>query len=281
MRNSAFFIRRLTGYITRRTAIAAAVVLMLCSLWFERQEDMQFENLVVNTFHSPSTAEGVVTSQANAVLLLHQVHQVVTEKVKEMGADRSMEGRLFWSPGDHLRHPGGACASYSTVLAKTLQTAGFAVRKVGLSSGGTKAIHHVVEALADGHWILMDASFDLTFDASNGLKASAKDVAANWSNYRKQTPPGYPAIYNYSGFYYTNWDRIYGAGLAFKLFPDLKHWVDVHEVSLRFIFLNVWNWMAVFWGAVAVFIVLVQPRQERALWNYRFTKALAVRTCLF
>ncbi|MDB6119696.1 MAG: hypothetical protein JWO08_3477, partial [Verrucomicrobiaceae bacterium] len=252
----AFFARYIARWTIRSTAITTAVSLMLCSLWYERQEDLQYQDLVVETFHSRSAGQGVATTQANAVLLLHEVHHVVTEKVKEMGENRSMEGRLFWSPGDHLRHPGGACASYSTVLAKALQTAGFAVRKVGLSSGGTKAIHHVVEALADGHWMLMDASFDLTFDASNGLKASAKDVAANWAKYRKQTPPNYTAIYNYSGFYYTNWDRIYGAGLAFKLLPALKHWVDVHEISLRFVFLNVWNWMAVFWGALAVFMVL-------------------------
>ena len=257
------------------------MLLMLGCLWFERREDRQFEDLVVTTFQSPAASQGVVTSQANAVLLLHHVHAVVSENAEKMGADRSMDGQLFWSPGDHLRHPGGACASYSTVLAKALQTAGFAVRKVGLSSGGTKAIHHVVEALADGHWVLMDAAFDLAFDGPNGLKASASDVASNWSAYRTQTPANYPEIYNYSGFYYTNWDRIPGAGLAFWLSPDLKRWVDVHEVSLRFVFLNVWNWMAVFWGGLACFILLVQPRQTKAIWTYRFTKALAVRTCLF
>lgn len=281
MRKIGLLARLFPGRAFCQSAFALSVLFMLGSLWCEKREDQQFEELVVTTFKSPAAAQGVVTSQANALLLLHHVHDVVTENTEKMGANRSMEGRLFWSPGDHLRHPGGACASYSTVLAKALQTAGFAVRKVGLASGGNKAIHHVIETLADGHWVLLDAAFDLAFDAPNGLKASAKDVASHWAMYRKQTPTNYPSIYDYSGFYYTNWDRIPGAGLAFKLSPDLKKWVDVHEVSLRFVFLNIWNWMAIFWGGLACFILLVQPRQAKAIWNYRFSKALAVRTCLF
>ena len=271
----------MAGRAYHRIALAVLVGLMLASLWCERREDRQFEKLVVNAFHSPDAAHGVVTSQANAVLLLHHVHQVVSVNTERMGADRSMAGQIFWSPGDHLRHPGGACASYSTVLAKALQTAGFTVRKVGLSSHGTKAIHHVVEALADGHWVLMDAAFDLSFNGPHGLKASARDVASQWATYRQQTPPNYPSLYDYSGFYYTNWDRIPGAWLAFKLCPELKVWMDAHEVSLRFVFLNIWNWVAVFWGSLACLVLLVQPRPAKAIWNYTYDRALAVRNCLF
>ncbi|MDB6139314.1 MAG: hypothetical protein JWO94_2386, partial [Verrucomicrobiaceae bacterium] len=144
MRIFAPLTRVLAGRAFRRIALAVSLGMVVTSLWCESREDQQFEKLVMNTFHLPEAAH-VVTSQANAVLLLHHVHEVVSENSVKMGANRSMDGKIFWSPGDHLQHPGGACASYSTVLAKTLQTAGFEIRKVGLSSGGTKAIHHVIE----------------------------------------------------------------------------------------------------------------------------------------
>lgn len=256
MRRFASLAGIFSGRFLHRAALFLAVTLMAVSAWEEWREDRRFQQIVVDTFHSPQAAHGVVTSQANAMLLLHHVHDVVEENTRKMGWDHSMEGQLFWAPGDHLRHPGGACASYSTVLAKALQTAGFAVRKVGLADHEIKAIHHVVETRADGHWILMDAAFDLAFNRPDGLKASARDVATHWSFYRQQTPPLYPALYNYSGYYYTNWDRIPGASLVFRFFPPLKTWVDEHEVSLRFVFLNVWSWLTLLWACVAGALLL-------------------------
>jgi hypothetical protein len=267
----------------RRSALAVSGLLLLACLWQQRREDAQFEKLVGATFHLPSESHTVPTSQANAVLLLHQVHDAVQESTVKMGADTRMDGQYFWSPSDHLRHPGGACASYSTVLAKALQTAGYQVRKVGLAHDGKKAIHHVIEAFADGHWMLMDAAFDLAFAEPDGSKASAAEVASHWAFFKKQTPANYPAAFDYKDFYYTNWDRIPGASLAFKLWPDLKAWVDVHEVSLRLVFLNIWNWMAAVWAGVFCFFLIVfpRPRASPKLESPSLSRQLLLRTWLF
>ena len=92
-------------------------------------------------------------------------------------------------------------------------------------------------------------------------------MAANWSFYHGQTPTGYPANCDYSGFYYTNWDLVPGTGLVFKVWPTLESWLQKKEVSLRFVFLNTWTWMALVCGtisgAIAATFLRPLPRHQR------------------
>jgi hypothetical protein len=241
------------------------MVMTVVCLWGAWSEDGEFTNLVAGALPAPIPATGVVTNQANAKLLLHHVHTVVNEKTQLMGSNRGKPVSLLRSPGDHLRHPSGACASYSTVLARTLQSAGFQVRKVGLAGDGEKAQHHVVETQIEGHWVLMDALYDLTFKRPDGQLASAREVSQDWPAYKLQTPPNYTPSYDYKGYYYTNWDRIPGMAMVFKLWPSLPGWLDKSEVSLRFIFLDVWRWLAAFWATMAVSLVVVRRWSQRQL----------------
>ena len=230
-------------------------VLMLVSLWCEHVEDGAFRQIVSAAGPSTGPTHEVVTSQANAVLLLHQVHDLVKTNVVAMGANNRMDGQIFWTASDHLRHPGGACASYTTVLAKALHMAGYPVRKIGLAHDGKKAVHHVLEAFSDGHWVLMDAGFGLAFHRPEGGLASASEVAPNWDLYRKQTPVGYPEEYDYHGFYYTNWDRIPGAALAFQTWPGLRAWLEQRQISLRFVFLDLWMCAGILFGVLTILLV--------------------------
>ncbi len=251
MSNFSTFAMQIAGRAWYPLTVTGALLMMLISMRNEWQEDREFDKIVVSALHAPIPAHGVVTSQKNATLLLHEVHDLVEKKRQEMGAEVDVENPMLCTPGEHLDHPSGACASYSTVLAKTLVEAGFEVRKVGLGKDGQKAVHHVLETRVDGQWALMDPSFDLEFKRADGHLASAREVSAAWPFYRRQLPANYPSAYDYKEFYYTNWERIPGATLVFKWWPQLPAWLRDQEVSLRFYFLNVWSWSAILWGVLA------------------------------
>ena len=53
-----------------------------------------------------------------------------------------------------------------------LQTAGYPIRKVGLSKGSQRGIHHVLETYVDGHWVLLDGLSNLSFRHPDGSPAS-------------------------------------------------------------------------------------------------------------
>jgi hypothetical protein len=114
------------------------------------------------------------------------------------------------------------------------------VRKVGLARNGQKGTHHVLETCIEGHWVLLDARLNTSFRHPNGHLAGAADLHADWPYYQKQTNADYDQTYDYSGYYYTNWDKV---PIVNRL-PSLQQWLESRGVSLRFLVLDVYQWFA-------------------------------------
>tara|TARA_R110002049_G_scaffold272282_7_gene449762 strand:- start:472 stop:1083 length:612 start_codon:yes stop_codon:yes gene_type:complete len=178
---------------------------------------------------------------------MHSIHNDLNSKFEAIEASGvTIEPSSLWSPADHLENPVCYCASYTTVLAQTLRVAGYPVRKVGLGKDGELAIHHVCEVHLDGKWVLMDCLFDLVFVKEDGAFASSKEVNANWSGYEVQVPENYDPNYDYSTFYFTNWNKIPVVGKTIEAMPSLKLWLHNKGVSVRFLLFDVWLWIGVF-----------------------------------
>lgn len=210
--------------------------------------------------------------ESRALAILHTVHQMTSERRVLFDGISGPSPHLLWDARAHLNNPAGACGSCTAALGHTLAFAGYPVRKVGLQSSGTKAIHHVLETKVGERWVLMDALYDLAFQRPDGSLASAREVAESWDTYREQTPVGYPAEYGYRGFYYTNWSRIPGMDSLLALWPGLHAWLHDHEISLRFLFLDINGW--IFGLAASCAAALLGLRFYRVLRRVRKPKAV-------
>ena len=176
----------------------------------------------------------------------------------EVDVTKSLLGSYsFRSSMDQFQHPTGPCTGYSHVLAKCLMTAGLKVRKVGLGQGAEKAKHHVLEVLLDNRWGILDASYNLSFRGDDGHLVGAKELHADWPSYRRQLPDTYPPHFDYSHYYYTNWERVPLLGSVVLSYPPLHQALESRKVSARFWVFNVYRWGAglslalalVSWGA--------------------------------
>jgi hypothetical protein len=232
--------RKHLAMLLAAVAIAAAV----SAAWLvglDAVERTEFRELV-----SEARAEQPITSEdADVLRIMSRVNgrlKGITVQPEPFQAEVS--GIPVSSSHDQLHNPAGACASYSHVLAKSLMTAGYQVRKVGLSKGSQMAIHHVVEVKVGNHWVLLDALYNLAFRAPDGHLASAAEVSRDWPWFKRQVPGDYSPDYDYSGFYYTNWDRIPLIGSIVRASPPLGIWLRDQGVSVRFWFFNTYRWGA-------------------------------------
>ena len=223
---------------------AVAAVALLAALWagvLDRIEQREFDQLVSDTRaaapqSSPGTDDDVLRLMNRVNGLLKGIHVNQTEH-----SDSTIP---MTSSDEHLHNPIGACASYSHVLAKTLMSTGYEVRKVGLAKDSRRAIHHVIEVRRGDHWVLLDAFYDLAFRRRDGQLASAEDVSRDWDWFRRQIPSGYNADYDYSEFYYTNWGRLPVLGWLIRAWPWLEAKLNASGVSVRFWFFNTYRWIA-------------------------------------
>lgn len=135
---------------------------------------------------------------------------------------------LFYPEGvEYLRDAGrhlgtaGGCGSFSLVLAKTLEAAGFEYRLAQMVCNGTDAACHIlVEAKVNEKWVVLDPLFNQTFTTPEGELASFDEVGSDWDTYklqvpqwRRTAPPAseqhYPTdFYDYGGVRYTNWQKV-------------------------------------------------------------------------
>lgn len=166
----------------------------------------------------------------------------------------------FVSNMEQLRHPMGACTSFTQVLAKVLMEAGYDVRKLGLEKNGVRAIHHVLEAQVGDRWVLMDPLYNQVFRQPDGHLASVVEVSKDWAWFKQQTPPGYNPDYDYSAYYYTNWDRVPFVGSFVRSHPDLRAWLRAHRVSVRFLFIDVFRCVALISGSLMLVVLYVRRR---------------------
>ena len=228
-----------------------------------QQETYHFTRLVHSALGMPAEHDNVVPhTEANILRIMDKVHAVVTSRYGQVADVGHPEPGILWSSDEHLIEPSGACASYTQVLAKTLQTVGFPIRKVGLSKGTQKGIHHVLETYVEDHWVLMDAVSRLTFRTPAGRLASAAEVHGNWEYYRTQTAPGYNPDYDYSTYYYTNWNKVPVVGAIVNGIPSLHRALEARGVSLWFLLLDVNQWFAglSFTGAILLMLLRLWPK---------------------
>lgn len=245
---------RLSCVVTDVT-IGSLIAFAGFSFYQAQQERFHFSRLVHTALHLDAAHSDLVPrTEENAVLILHKVHDVVEARHAQLADVGHPEPGILWSSDEHLSEPSGACASYTQVLAKSLKTAGYPIRKVGLAKDGRKQIHHVLETEIGGRWVVLDALNDLAFHRADGHLASAEEVHADWAFFQKQTPPDYNPDYDYSEFYYTNWDSVPGVGSVVLAFPPLHKWLEDRGVSLRFLLLDVYQWFA---GLSLVAVVLL------------------------
>jgi hypothetical protein len=221
--------------------IGALLALAGFCLWQAQWEQYHFSRLVHSALGLPPEQSDIVPhTEANALKIMEKVYAVMEGRSRQIADVGHPEAGALWSSDDHLSEPSGACASYTQVLAKALRTAGFPVRKVGLARNGQKGTHHVLETCIEGHWVLLDARLNTSFRHPNGHLAGAADLHADWPYYQKQTNADYDQTYDYSGYYYTNWDKV---PIVNRL-PSLQQWLESRGVSLRFLVLDVYQWFA-------------------------------------
>lgn len=207
----------------------------------DRMEQREFDQLVTEARSTaPQQAPG---TDADVLCLMNRVNGLL--KGIHVHPSAGIDSSIPMTPSDeHLHNPIGACASYSHVLAKTLMTAGYQVRKVGLAKNSKRAIHHVIEVRRDDHWVLLDAFYNLAFRRRDGKLASAEEVSHDWKWFQQQVPSGYNPDYDYSSFYYTNWERVPVIGWLVRVSPWLGAKLKASGVSVRFWFFNTYRWIA-------------------------------------
>ena len=233
-----------------------------------KQEEYHFSRLVHSALGLSADHDNQAPhTEANVLRIMRKVNSVVNGRFGQIADVGHPEPGILWSSDEHLTEPSGACASYTQVLGKALQTAGYPVRKVGLSKGSQKGIHHVLETYVEGHWVLMDGLSNLAFHHPDGHLASAADVHADWDYYHQQTPAGYNPDYDYSIFYYTNWSKVPVLGAIVNGIPSLHAWLEGHGVSVWFILLDVNQWFAVLSLVGALFMVVLRLWPKIQLWR--------------
>ena len=256
-------LRRRAACTTLDLALGALLMLALVSWQHMRDEDALFGQILRAARLSAADDRSSVKEEALPLALLQTVHRLTHDRQELFAKVPREEPHLHWAPMAHLNNPSGACASCTTVLARALVGAGYPVRKVGLEKDGQRALHHVLETQAGGRWILMDAIHGLAFRRPDGHLASAAEVSRDWTHYRNQTPPGYPAAYDYSGYYYTNWEHIPGAEALLDAVPALRTWLHERRVSLRLLFMDVHRWALGLASAGTVLVLLARLRLSR------------------
>ena len=115
---------------------------------------------------------------------------------------------FFHSATSDLMTAYGACGSYSIVLARILKANNCKVRIGQMKVNGKFGGHILVETEINGHWIIVDPTYNLFFKDVNSKLLSFNEVSKNWDLYKQQVPSTYNYQYAYQGIRYTNWDKI-------------------------------------------------------------------------
>jgi hypothetical protein len=176
---------------------------------------------------------------------MHACHELMHSRANVfIGNSNNLgpEGGIFRSPAVDLNTTGGACGSYSEVLARVLGSYHYPVRIAQMMVAGKYGGHIVVEACDGDRWVALDPSYNVFYVRPDGHLASISDIRGNWNFYRHQTPPGYNPAYRYEEVRYTNWSKIP------VLLPALKKiltWTigpgKTNHLSIRVLFLHVYD----------------------------------------
>jgi hypothetical protein len=183
-----------------------------------------------------------MSQQEVALSLLHGTHSLLKPRQDffQNSHYSNIRESLFRSSDIQLVDAKGNCGSYTHVLGRLLQRAGFDIRIAQMKCNDVWACHILLEAKVDGRFVTLDALYDLYFTRSDGKLASYSEVGENWDEYRSQVPEDYLAWYAYEDVRYTNWDKVPYIMPALKsvlgIFLD-----DINTLSIRSWVLNVYQ----------------------------------------
>lgn len=218
---------------------------LLASLFYFRMEAayenglfLSIKTSIDSKVDANDTQDSIVVKAMNACNALMVDRAAAFKNRNPMGPQYD-----FFHPASvDLMTAGGACGSYSEVMARILQTYDYPIRIAQMKANGVFADHNVVEVKTNTGWVVLDPTFDSYFVRPDGRLASFNDVKNNWSYYAKQVPPGYDLAYHYEDVRYSNWHKIP------VLFPAIKGALNViigkekaDGISIRTYLLNIYT----------------------------------------
>ncbi|MFT4635820.1 MAG: hypothetical protein ACI854_000705 [Arenicella sp.] len=231
--------------ITRTKLIAPALgflhgvflVLIVVLYSMSSYEDALYDQLV-NKFTETSMSQ-----QEMALSLLSESHMLLNSRHKLFSGDDyiGMRDSLFRSADVQLIDARFSCGSYSHVLGRLLQRAGFEIRLAQMKCDNVWGCHIVLEAKVDDRFVSLDSLYNVAFIRSDGKLASFSEVGENWSDYKRQLPSGYPDWFAYEDVRYTNWSKIPLLMPAAKNLLSVFIGDKVNRVSVRSLVLNVYK----------------------------------------
>jgi hypothetical protein len=172
---------------------------------------LSLKNDIDNKIDADDTPDSVVVKAMHVCnYLMGNRAYMFRDKFMTLKAD------FFQATSVDLMTTRGACGSYSTVLARVLQSFHYPIRIAQMKSGGVFAAHNLVEVETGNGWVVLDPTYDLYFVRPDAHLASFEDVKDDWSYYAKQVPKDYDTAYHYEGVRYSNWTKVP------ILFPAIK-----------------------------------------------------------
>ncbi len=204
-------------------------------------EDLLFDQLV-DSFTSREMSD-----EQRALAIVDSAHHIMINNFNYVGKNRtrSLMQSLISSADTNMVSPKGHCGSFAMVLGRLLKRADFPVRIAQMDcSNGNRSCHIFVEAEIDGHYVPLDAMYNLHFRTSNGALATSKQVGENWQFYSKQLPSNYPLYFDYGSVRYTNWQKVPFLMPLIKSAAEIFVGDHVNQISLRSYALNVYKFTA-------------------------------------
>lgn len=214
------------------------IALLLVLALMSAHEDDLYDQIVAAVVTSQmSDTEAAQTLLTTAHELLKANHSIIAGTKSQ-----SFRQRYLGSADVQLASPKGNCGSYTHVLARLLQRAGFSVRIAQMDcSNFERSCHIITEALIDERYVVLDGMYNLSFSNSDGTLATFDEVSQKWSSYRKQLPQDYPEHFDYHKVRYTNWQKIPILMPAIKKILDWTTSGNAQKISLRPHFLNLYK----------------------------------------
>jgi hypothetical protein len=210
---------------------------MLAMLVMSNYEDELYDRLV-DQFVQPEMSQ-----QETAQSLLHATHGLLQSRqtLFSGGGYHNIRDKYFRSADIQLIDAQGDCGSYSHVLGRLLQRAGFEVRLIQMRCGARWGCHILIEAKVGGRFVGLDPLYNLAFVRPDGMLASANEIGGDWRTFKHQVPQNYPQQFSYEGVRYTNWNKIPFFMPAVKGVLRVFLGDKVETVSIRSWVLNVYK----------------------------------------
>lgn len=227
-------------------------------------EDGLYDQIVKNTIAAD------MNDQQKAILLLHKTHFLLKprEELFEGEENINLRDALFRSSDIQLIDAKGECGSYTHVLGRLLQRAGFEVRIAQMKCGENWGCHILLEANIDGKFVSLDPLYDIAFEKNDGTLASFEEIGQNWDHYKLQAPENYLYRFAYEDVRYTNWDKIPVVMPIIRKILGIFMKNEIETFSVRSMVLNVYKTymilLSIFYiGLIAASCFILRNKEAR------------------